>query len=81
VVSTSPTPPASTILAYGQYVFLRLAVASQSVVNDYNTAGLKVCLSILSSTSDYDEALALGDVYAWVTNDVIDAREFLDDNT
>jgi glycerophosphoryl diester phosphodiesterase len=81
VVSTSPAPPASTILAYGQYVFLRLAVASQTVIDDYNSNELKVCLSILSTTSDYEAALALGDVYAWVANDVIDAREFLADNT
>jgi glycerophosphoryl diester phosphodiesterase len=81
-VTGSSTPPAaSTIQAYGQYVFLRLGVASQEVINEYNTAKLKVCLSILSNTSDYRKALAFGDVYAWVTDDVIDAQEFLDQNT
>jgi glycerophosphoryl diester phosphodiesterase len=81
VTGSSTPPPASTIQAYGQYVFLRLGVASQEVVNQYNTAKLKVCLSILSNTSDYRRALALGDVYAWVTDDVIDAQEFLEQNT
>jgi len=81
-VTGSSTPPAaSTIQAYGQYVFLRLGVASQEVINEYNTAKLKVCLSILSNTSDYRKALAFGDVYAWVTDDVIDAQEFLEQNT
>jgi glycerophosphoryl diester phosphodiesterase len=82
VIAAGATPPAaSTIQAYGQYVFLRLESANQSVINEYNTAGLKVCLSILSNTSDYRQALALGDVYAWVTDDVIDAKEFLKQNT
>jgi glycerophosphoryl diester phosphodiesterase len=79
---TTP-PPASTIQAYGQYVFFNLAVAmaNPTFIGQYNTAGLKVCLSAPSSTSEYQEALALGDVYAWVTDDVIDAREFLEQNT
>ena len=82
--STLPLPSASTIKASGaQYVFLRLAVASQQVINEYKADpyNLNVCLSILSNTSDYKNAVALGDVYAWVTDDVIDAREFLEQNT
>jgi glycerophosphoryl diester phosphodiesterase len=76
--TTLPLPSASTIKSYGaQYVFLRLAVASQQVINEYNTAGLNVCLSILSNRTDYSNALALGDVYAWVTDDVKEAKEFL----
>jgi hypothetical protein len=80
--STSAPPDASTIQANGQYVFFRLELASQypTFIGKYNTAGLKVCLSILSNTDDYSDALALGDVYAWVTDDVIDAREFLEQN-
>jgi glycerophosphoryl diester phosphodiesterase len=81
VIGTSTPPPASTIQAYGQYVFLRLESASTTLIDEYNTAGLKVCLSILSNASEYRDALALGDVYAWVTDDVIDAKEFLKQNT
>jgi hypothetical protein len=82
--STLPLPSASNIKASGaQYVFLRLAVASHQVINEYKADpyNLKVCLSILSNTSDYNAALALGDVYAWVTDDVKDAKEFLKANT
>jgi glycerophosphoryl diester phosphodiesterase len=77
---TSDPPLASTIKQYGaQYVFLRLesAMAEPGVIDEYNLAGLKVCLSILSDTDDYIDAWDLGDVYAWVTDDVIDARKFL----
>jgi glycerophosphoryl diester phosphodiesterase len=86
--NTSSLPSVETIQAYvgnqpGQYVFLRLesALANPGVINDYNDAKLNVCLSILSNRSDYENAVALGDVYAWVTDDVIDAREFLEQNT
>jgi glycerophosphoryl diester phosphodiesterase len=80
--STSDPPPASTIKTYGphvQYVFLRLesAMAKPGVIDDYNKNGLNVCLSILSNPTDYSNALALGDVYAWVTDDVKEAKEFL----
>ncbi len=82
VTGSSTAPAVSIIQAYGaQYVFLRLEVASRTVIDEYNAAGLKVCLSILSNRSEYREALALGDVYAWVTDDVIDAKEFLKQNT
>ena len=55
VIGSSTPPPASTLQAYGQYVFLRLesALADPTVIDKYNTARLNVCLSILSNTSDY----------------------------
>jgi glycerophosphoryl diester phosphodiesterase len=83
--STSPLPSAFDIQKYmggsgkGQYVFVRLesAMAEPGVIDEYNLAGLNVCLSILSNEDDYRDALALGHVYAWVTDDVKEAKEFL----
>jgi glycerophosphoryl diester phosphodiesterase len=83
--STSPLPSAFDIQKYmggpgkGQYVFLRLAsaMAEPGVIDEYNLAGLNVCLSILSNEDDYRDALALGHVYTWVTDDVKEAKKFL----
>jgi glycerophosphoryl diester phosphodiesterase len=77
--STSDLPTADAIQAYGaQYAFVRLesAMAEPGGIDEYNAAGLKVCLSILSNEDDYKHALAF-DVYAWVTDDVKEAKEFL----
>jgi hypothetical protein len=52
-------------------------MAEPGVIDEYNLAGLNVCLSILSNQTDYSNALKLGDVYAWVTDDVKEAKEFL----
>ncbi|HEX6759052.1 MAG TPA: hypothetical protein VF086_11710 [Propionibacteriaceae bacterium] len=58
--------------------------ATAAKVAEYSNAGIRVWLSTMDSTADYDSAWALsesGKVYAWVVNDLLDARAYLQQAT
>jgi glycerophosphoryl diester phosphodiesterase len=84
VPAGSALPPATTVLQYGTNVFLDHRYATAAKVAEYSNAGIRVWLSAMDSTAEYDKAWALsgsGKVYAWVVNDLLDARDYLQQAT
>lgn len=76
----SALPSATTVKQYGSNVFVSHTQATAAKVAEYSNAGIRVWLSTMDSTADYDNAWALsesGKVYAWVVNDLLDARAYL----
>jgi hypothetical protein len=80
VPAGSAMPPATTVKHYGTNVFLDHRYATAAKVAEYYNDDIRVWLSTMDSSAEYDNALALsasGKVYAWVVNDLLDARDYL----
>jgi glycerophosphoryl diester phosphodiesterase len=70
-------PSAATIKVYADNVFIPHDKATPAKVNEYNNAGIKVWLSTLTTTAEFELAWSKGKVYAWVVNDLLGARDWL----
>jgi glycerophosphoryl diester phosphodiesterase len=84
VPSGSALPSATTVLQYGTNVFLDHRYATAAKVAQYSNAGIRVWLWTMDSTAAYDNAWGLseaGSAYAWVVNDLLDARDYLQQAT
>jgi hypothetical protein len=66
VGSTSSVPSPTTVKAYGNNVFLNYTKATPANVRAFYNAGI-----------EYDRALAVGPVYAWVVDDLPEAQKYL----
>ena len=80
VPSGSALPSATTVKQYGSNVFVNHTEATAAKVAEYSNNGIRVWLSTMDSKTEYDKAWALsssGKVYAWVVNDLLDARDYL----
>lgn len=75
--SAGPAPSVTTIKKYGTYVFINYSVATASKMAEYKAAGIKACVWTMDTDGEYDRALALGDVYAWVVDDYLEALDYL----
>ena len=81
VTSTAANPPAATVKQYGGNVFVWVDNTTASKINEYDKAGIRVWMTTLDDTADYQKAWdAAGPdhkVYAWVVNDLLNAKAFL----
>lgn len=75
--SDGPMPSVTTVQKYGSYVFIKYSIATPEKMSEYKAAGIKVCIWTMDNGGEYADALALGDVYAWVVDDLIEARDYL----
>jgi hypothetical protein len=58
-------------------VFIKYTIARPPKVAEYKAAGIKVCIWTMDNGGEYSDALAIGDVYAWVVDDLLEARDYL----
>jgi glycerophosphoryl diester phosphodiesterase len=79
VPAGSALPTVTTLKKYATNVLLMHADATPSKVTAYNNAGIKVWLWTMDTTSEYELAWSKGKVYAWVVDDLLGARTFLDE--
>jgi glycerophosphoryl diester phosphodiesterase len=83
VTSTAANPPAATVKQYGLNVFVWVdnTTTTASKINEYNKAGIRVWMTTLDDTADYQKAWDVAGpdhkVYAWVVNDLLNAKDFL----
>jgi glycerophosphoryl diester phosphodiesterase len=81
VTSTAANPSAATVKQYGGNVFVWVDNTTASKINEYDKAGIRVWMTTLDDTADYQKAWdAAGPdhkVYAWVVNDLLNAKAFL----
>ena len=83
VTSTAANPPAATVKQYGLNVFVWVdnTTTTASKINEYNKAGIRVWMTTLDDTADYKKAWDVAGpdhkVYAWVVNDLLNAKDFL----
>ena len=81
VPTAGPLPSVATAKKYGGNIFIQyaLGLTNPTRVADYSKAGLKVWIFTMDTGEEYKKALALGDVYAWQVDDLIEAQDYLED--
>jgi len=79
VPKAGPLPSAAKAKQYGNNIFIYYDLATPAKVKEYNAAGLKVWIFTMDTHREYNEALALGDVYAWQVDDLLEAQDYLKD--
>lgn len=79
VGSSSSVPSPSTVKAYGNNVFLNYAKATPANVRAFYNAGIRTWLWTMDTYAEYDRALQVGPVYAWVVDDLPEAQRYLEE--
>jgi glycerophosphoryl diester phosphodiesterase len=84
VPTAGPLPSVATAKKYGGNIFIQYALGTASTANKqqvqaYSQNGLKVWIFTMDTGEEYKKALALGDVYAWQVDDLIEAQDYLED--
>ena len=83
VPTAGPLPSVATAKKYGGNIFIQYGLGTASTANKlqvqaYSKNGLKVWIFTMDRNSEYDEALELGDVYAWQVDDLLTAQDYLE---
>ena len=79
VPTAGPLPSAAHAKQYGGNIFIEYRLATPQAVKKYSGEpyNLKVWIFTMDTKSEYDKALALGDVYAWQVDDLKEAQVYL----
>jgi hypothetical protein len=77
VPSGDPLPSVSAVKAYGSNVSINYNDITAAKAAEYKAAGIKVWLWTMDTEAEFDEALAAGDVYAWVVDRLELAQDYL----
>lgn len=80
VVDSTTRPSVTTVKGYvgsSGWAFAKLEVVNESYVQSLRAAGVKVAVWTLDDQTEYGQAMKLGDVDAWVVNDLRGARKYL----
>ena len=85
VPTAGPLPSVATAKKYGGNIFVHYALANANPTNkaqvkkyiDEPDDVLKVWIFTMDTTSEYDAAWNLGDVYAWQVDDLLEAQAYI----
>lgn len=75
--SDGPVPSVEAVKAVGDNVFIRHTLMSQEVADKFNDAGVRIWMWTADEPSEYDKAIDY-QVYALVTDDLVEAQEYLE---
>jgi glycerophosphoryl diester phosphodiesterase len=75
--SAGPLPSIATVKAVGNNVLVKYSLITTPKLNEYNNAGIKVWIWTLRDEEQMGKVWNLGKAYAWCTNDLVLAQDFL----
>lgn len=75
--SAGPVPSVTAVKAVGNNVFIRHPLMTQAVADKFNNAGIKIWMWTADEPAEYDKALKY-DIYALITDDLIEAQDYLE---
>jgi hypothetical protein len=65
------------VLALGQYVCISYSRATPQLVTSYRSAGIGVIIWTMDTKVEYEKAYALGPVYGWMVNELLEVQQWL----
>jgi glycerophosphoryl diester phosphodiesterase len=65
------------VLALGQYVCISYSRATPQLVTSYRSAGIGVIIWTMDTKVEYEKAWALGPVYGWMVNELLEVQGWL----
>lgn len=80
LIDSTTRPSVATVKAQvgTGWAFCKLEVVTEAYVQQLRGAGVKVAVYTLDDQTEYGQAMKLGDVDAWVVNDLRGARKYLE---
>jgi glycerophosphoryl diester phosphodiesterase len=75
--TAGPAPSVATVKAVGNNVFISHTLLTQELVDSYNNAGIRIWMYTADEDSEYAKAVKY-DVYALVTDDLVEAQDYLE---
>ncbi len=75
--SAGPMPSVAAVKAVGGNVFIKHTLLTPAKLNEYNNAGVRVWVWTVDTDAEFEKVYNFGRAYAWVTNDLVEAQDFL----
>jgi glycerophosphoryl diester phosphodiesterase len=76
--TAGPVPSVASVKAVGNNVFLNHTLMNDSVAKMYNNAGIRIWMWTADEPAEYAKAVRY-DIYALITDDLIEAQNYLED--